>query len=339
MERIFANRRRLRLNILRILKCGRLALPKSWQTTVWLLKMMLPISLAVTILQYMGAIDWLATYLNPVFRYMGLPGSSAIVYLTGATLTTYAGIAVMTSMALTLRQATILSLMMLLCHALPMECTVTHKTGSSFWRMMVLRIVMAFAAAFYLNWILPDYSQPFGMMQAAGGASSMADLLGGWCVSSLRLALMIFCIIYLLMVLQNFLQMYRLMEPISRPLRPLMKLFGLPTNAAYLWLVGNVLGISYGGAVMFDLLKSGSITKQEANEVNYHLSMNHSLLEDTSVFAAFGIGAWWIVSTRLLFAMIVVWGRKLLIHIAGGGSQPPNKPCAEKADATEVIHL
>ena len=54
------------------------------------------------------------------------------------------------------------------------------------------------------------------------------------------------------------------------------------------------------------------ITREEANDVNYHLIMNHSLIEDTCVFAAIGISAFWIVSTRVLFALIVVWGRKAL---------------------------
>jgi len=296
----------------RIIKCARLAYPKGIKTTVWLLKIMLPISLFVRLLQYWGIIDWLATFLNSIFKYIGLPGSSAIVFITGATLTTYAGIAVMTSMALTLRQATILSLMMLLCHALPMECAVTHKTGSSFIGIVLLRISMAFAAAFYLNWILPVHTVPFELIKTSSNAIvTLPILLKEWCYSSLKLSAMIFIIIYLLMVLQQFLEMYHLMRPLSRPLIPLMKVFGLSPNSAYLWLVGNTLGISYGGAVMFDLLKSGNISKSEANEVNHHLAMNHSLLEDTCVFAAIGIGVGWIISTRLLFALIVVWGRKL----------------------------
>ncbi len=73
-----------------------------------------------------------------------------------------------------------------------------------------------------------------------------------------------------------------------------------------------VLGISYGSAVLLELEERGLITKEEANDVNYHLIMNHSLLEDTIVFALTGISVFWIVSTRVLFAMIVVWTHKLI---------------------------
>ena len=94
-----------------------------------------------------------------------------------------------------------------------------------------------------------------------------------------------------------------------------MSVFGLPRNAVYLWLVGNILGISYGSAVMLQLEEEGKISREEANEVNYHLIMNHSMLEDTLVFATAGISALWILTTRLLFAMLLVWGRKAVKYI------------------------
>ena len=302
----------IRRHCVHFMRAMRRAMPKGWKTTLWLLEIMLPISLAVMLLKYFGVIDFLAIYLDPVFRHIGLPGSSSVVFLTGAFVTTYAGIAAMLSFALTLRQATILALMMCLCHALPMECAVTHRTGSSFFGMMILRLCMAFVCAFLLNLVLPEYAEPFGMVGDMTDATTLVGVLVEWLNASWRMALLVFVIVYLLMVVQSLLEEYDLIRPLSRPLRPLMSLFGLPRDAAYLWLVGNVLGISYGAAVMFDLIKSGKITKEEANEVNFHLAMNHSLIEDTSVFAAIGIGAGWIVGVRLFFALVVVWARRLM---------------------------
>ena len=62
---------------------------------LWLLKMMIPISLAVTLLQHYGVIAFAARYIDPLFRLMGLPGESAVVFITGAALTTYAAVAVL----------------------------------------------------------------------------------------------------------------------------------------------------------------------------------------------------------------------------------------------------
>ena len=79
-----------------------------------------------------------------------------------------------------------------------------------------------------------------------------------------------------------------------------------------MWLVGNVLGISYGSAVMVDLEERGLISRKEANDVNYHLIMNHSMLEDTIVFTATGISALLLISVRMVFALALVWGRRII---------------------------
>jgi len=270
---------------------------------------MIPISLAVTLLQHFGVIEWIAGYLNPVFQYLGLPGSSAVIFISGAAAGTYAGVAAMMSIQLTLRQATIVGLMMALCHALPMECAVNKKTGSSFWLMAVIRIVMAFVCAGYLNFVLPEMDTPYLYIGAAAD-SSLSEVLITWGISQIKLSLMVILIIFCLMFLQQLIEKRGWLRPLSDFFAPLMRIFGLPREGAYLWLVGNVLGISYGSAVMVDLKERGIITDEDANEVNFHLIMNHSLLEDTIVFALAGISAFWIISTRVLFAMILVWGRK-----------------------------
>ena len=276
----------------------------------WLLKIMLPISLAVRLLQYYGVIAWCAQWLDPVFQYLGLPGASAIAFLTGASVTTYACLAVMLSMTLTLRQATIIAIMVLICHALPLECTVVKRVGSKPFKMGLIRILGAFAAAFYLNMVLPEMNEPFGHVMAADVEVGLTEVMREWLASSVRLSLMIMGIIYSLMVIQRVLDDLGIMYKLVKPIEPLMTFFGLPRNAAYLWLVGNVLGISYGSAVMISLEESGQISKEEANEVNYHLIMNHSMLEDTMVFATAGISAVWILTTRILFAFLLVWGRR-----------------------------
>lgn len=282
------------------------------KTTSWLLKIMIPISLSVCLLQYYGVIAWCAQWLNPLFCHIGLPGASSIAFLTGATVTTYAALAVMMTMELTLRQATIIAIMVLICHALPLECTVVKKVGSRPIRMGLLRIAGALLAAMYLNLVLPEMSEPFSALSLSDSDTSIWQILQGWLMSSLKLSAMIFAIIYALMFIQRLMERYGLMQKLVRPLSPIMVLFGLPPSAAYLWLVGNVLGISYGSAVMIQLEEEGKISLEEADEVNYHLIMNHSMLEDTLVFATAGVSAIWILTTRLLFALILVWSRKVL---------------------------
>ena len=275
------------------------SLKPAVKTTSWLLKIMIPISFAVCLAQYYGIIAWCAQWLNPLFCHIGLPGASSIAFLTGATSTTYAALAVMMTMELTLRQATIIAIMVLICHALPLECTVNKKVGSKPFRMAFLRICGALLASVYLNLVLPEMPEPFSALTISAENATIYEVLRGWLWSTVKLSAMIFAIIYALMFIQRAMERFGLMEKLVKPLSPIMVLFGLPRDAAYLWLVGNVLGISYGSAVMLDLEEEGKISREEANEVNYHL-----------VFATAGVSALWILSTRLLFALLLVWGRK-----------------------------
>lgn len=294
----------------KIFNCFKEAVPASWKSTKWLLKLMIPISLAVTLMQHFGILTWIATWINPLFVHFGLPGESAVAFISGATAGTYAGIAAMMSIPLTMKQASILALMIALCHALPMECAVNKKTGSSFWNMGAIRIIMALICAFCLNIILPDMQEKY-IYLGAEADSSFWEVMKIWGVSQIKMSLMVVLIIYSLMVVQRLLEAYRLLDTLSRLLSPLMKLFGLPRHSSYMWLVGNVLGISYGSAVMLELEEKGLVTREEANDVNYHLIMNHSMLEDTIVFAATGISALLLITTRLCFALLLVWGRRI----------------------------
>lgn len=265
-------------------------------------------------MQHFGALAWIATWINPMFVHLGLPGESAVAFISGAAAGTYAGLAVMMSIPLTMKQASILALMIALCHALPKECSVNKKTGSSFWTMGGIRIVMALVCALVLNAILPEMPEKY-IYLGAEADSSFTEVMTTWVVSQLKMSLMVMLIIFTLMVVQRMLEAYRLLDPMSRLLSPLMRLFGLPRHASNMWLVGNVLGISYGSAVMLELEEKGIVTKEEANDVNYHLIMNHSMLEDTIVFAATGISALLLIATRTSFALILVWVRKCLIGL------------------------
>lgn len=287
---------------------------KTLSTSLWLLKIMLPVSLVVSIMQRLGVIEWMAGWLDPLFSHAGLPGEAALVFLTGALSSTYAGVAVLVSMDFALRQATIVGIMICLCHALLVESAVEKKTGSSFFTMCALRVCAAIACAFYLNAVLPEMNGSITLHQVAEQQDTYR-WMQGVIIGLVKLSLVVVFVITCLMTIQHLLNKYKLIPIISKPLRPLMLVFGLPANAAYMWIVGNVLGLSYGSAVMLEIEQQGLISREQTNEVNFHLSMNHSLLEDTLVFAALGISPLWIISTRVLFAMVAVWGRKLALKV------------------------
>ncbi len=289
---------------------------KSGKTSIWLLKLILPISLAFRLLDYSGVLVFFAEFLNPVFIHLGLPGSTAIIFITSIFLPLYAPIAIITSMALTLRELTILALMCQVAHNLPVESAIQAKTGTSFWAMFSVRIFMSILIGFVLNLILPaEMGMPSFLQTSPEIMSSLGDVFMAWIITSLRISVLIIAVVTILMVTYRLLEEYNLINKLSKSIEPILKIFGLPKSTGFLWLIGNIVGLAYGGALMVDQMRDGKVTKAEGSLLNYHLAVSHSILEDNLLFVALGVSLWWILATRLIAAWIIVWFRRLFLNL------------------------
>ena len=285
---------------------------KSGRTTLWLLKIILPISLGVRFLDYFGVLAYVAQFLNPVFAHLGLPGSTAIIFITSIFLPLYAPLAIIMSMSVTLRELTILALMCQLAHNLPVESAIQSKTGTSFWSMSALRIIASLLVGVVLNLILPqDMGMPLFAQTAAEVSTSIGDVFLAWGKSSLQMALLIFAIVATLNLMYKLLEKYNLITKLSRAIEPVLRFFGLPKSTAFLWLIGYIVGLAYGGALMMDQMSDGKVKPSEASLLNYHLAISHSILEDNLLFVALGVSIWWILAVRLLMAWVVVWIKRM----------------------------
>lgn len=289
------------------------AFQKTSRTSIWLLKIILPISLLVRFLDYYGILAQLADFLNPVFNHLGLPGSTAIVFITSMFLPLYAPLAIITSMSLTLRELTILALMCQFSHNLPVESAIQAKTGTPFWAMTTLRITTSIVIGILLNLILPqNMGMPIFVQTDVQTMSSVSDVLMAWGKSSLQISLLIVAIIFALHLLYNALAAYNLVSKMSKSVAPILRFFGLPTNTAFLWLIGYIVGLAYGGALMIDQMNDGKVIRSDAKLLNYHLAVSHSVIEDNLLFVALGVSIWWILGVRLSVAWLVVWVRRLM---------------------------
>ena len=174
----------------RLLLCFKLALKKASKTVIWLLKIILPISLFVSFLQFFGVIDWLSLILSPLFAYLGLPGEAAIVFISSIFLALYAPIAIIATLPLGVREMTILALMCLISHNMIVETAVQRKTGSSPWIIFPLRLLMSVVSALLLNWLLPaQMGDIVGHVQTAIVHDSIWDMLWAWCQMAFFLVL------------------------------------------------------------------------------------------------------------------------------------------------------
>ncbi|NDV54463.1 nucleoside recognition protein [Parabacteroides sp. 52] len=302
----------------RVWGCVTKALPKAGKTCLWLCKIILPISLLVRLLEYSGALAILSGYIEPVFSLIGLPGKTAVVFITSIFCPLYASIALIATFSLGVREATILAVMCLTAHNLIVESSVQAKTGSSFWGMTFLRIGMAFVIAFTLNRVMPagDWGS-IGETEMTAASLRLQEVFVLWFFSSMKVVLSILLIVTGLMIVHSVLEEFKCLKGLSTVFAPLMKLFGLPKDAAFLWLVGNLVGLAYGGAIMREQMEEKKLSYRDGNILNYHLAICHSLLEDTLIFVAIGIPAFWIIVTRLFFALAVVWARRGVKWLTG----------------------
>lgn len=292
------------------------ALRPAWQTAVWIIKMIVPITLATSILAYLGVIEWVSTQIAPLFGVIGLPGSSGLVFLTAALSNHYAAVAVIATLGFDYRSVVILSVMAVLCHNLIIESVIQHKTGVSAWKMSLLRVVSAFIAAALMNHLLPAHlAGTLFLPEQALPPQSWGEVGIAWLKMTLPLCLLIVAIIMVLHMIQRILQEFRLLDLLSVPLRPFMALFGLPRSTSFLWIICNVVGLTYGGAALIDEIDRGEVTPEDSRLLNTHVALSHSLLEDTAIFYSVGVGLFWLLIPRILLAICAVWILRLILYL------------------------
>lgn len=295
----------------RFFNCFKSARPSAFKTIWWLTKIMTLLSFAIMLLQYLGVIEWISYWLTPVFSHFGLPGEAALAYVSGYFVNCYSAIAVMTTLDLSTRAATILSVMVLCSHNMIVETTVQHKTGSSVARIVAIRTLSAFILGWVLNKIMPG---SFETTSATGNVQEQLTfmiMLEDWFFRTLKNVIIMAILVYLLTVLQKILTEYGIIEYISKFLKPVMIFFGLSPKTAFLWLVSNTLGLAYGAGIMIEESEKGITTKEENDLLNHHIGISHSNLEDLLLFAAVGGAYFWMLLSRWVMSWILVWERKL----------------------------
>jgi hypothetical protein len=290
---------------------------------------MVPISLLVSVLSWLGAINFLALWLDPVMRFIGLPGSASLVLLSSIFLNIYSAIAVIDTIRLSGRALVIVALMCLIAHSLPVESAIMKRTGSSVLKMTVLRLGMMLLVAWGLNLVLPpDKAQPLvanalneqeealapndaGLSpQVFWGSYRYPDPLASlrdWAISTVELLIKMTLIILGLMLIQRLITELGLVAGLSKLFRPVVALIGLPARYSLLWIVVQVVGYTYGAAVLVEEINEGRLSKLDSDLLNHNAAICHSLLEDTTLFATLGVPVWLLVLPRLLLSALIVW--------------------------------
>ena len=299
----------------RFVNCVKLAGPSAFKTILWLTKIMVTLSFVILLLQYFGIIEWISYWLTPLFSHFGLPGEAALAFVSGYFVNCYSAIAVMTTLDLSTRAATILAVMVLCSHNMIVETTVQHKTGSTVLSIVLTRTLSAFILAWVLNKIMPGSFENIVVENSVQEQLTFVVMLKQWALRTTKNVVTMALLVYLLTVLQKVLTEFGIIQYISKFLKPVMIFFGLSPKTAFLWLVSNTLGLAYGAGIMIEEAEKGETTKEENDLLNRHIGISHSNLEDLLLFSAAGGAYLWMLLSRWAMSFVWVWLKKISMMI------------------------
>jgi hypothetical protein len=276
-----------------------------------LFRIMVPLIVVVKILQEIGGVAFLGNLLAPVMEIVGLPGSMGLVWATAIVVNIYAGVIVFISLTagipLTVAQTTVLALMMLVAHNLPIELRITQKAGVRLRFMLLLRM----CSAFLFGWVLFRIYQWGGWLQGLNAAKWIPRVeessLATWAISQARELVLIFFIILALVLLMKILARIGITGIMIRFLNPILKLLGIGPSASTITIIGMTLGLAYGGGLIIKEAVSGRLDRRDVLFSLTLMALSHSLIEDTLIMTILGADFSGIVWGRILLSLLAVF--------------------------------
>jgi spore maturation protein SpmB len=289
-------------------------IPSTLKTCIWIIKITVGVSFGILLLRYFNILPWISSVLSPLFVYFGLPGEASLAYVTGYFVNVYSAIAVAVTLNLDVRAVTILSVMVLCSHNIILETAVQKKTGTSALRIVITRTLSALILGFVLNLLIP-VGKNVAPVALQVVDNDFLTMFLEWLKSTGLLVLKMTVLIFTLNIAQRLLANFGIIKWLSNFLRPLLKVFGLPAKASFLWIIANIIGLAYGAAAMIDEIKAGKLSKEDINMTNIHISISHSNFEDLILLSSIG-AVWWIMLlSRWMMSILLVWGYKLELVI------------------------
>ncbi len=121
------------------------------QTSVKLIKFVLPLYIFVDLVKDTPAVHTLGSLFAPFMGLFGLPGEAAFAFIAGFLLNIYAAIAILAPLELTPWQLTQCGLMMGIAHNLVVEWGVLGSIGTRGGFLTLCRLVIAVVAGLMLE--------------------------------------------------------------------------------------------------------------------------------------------------------------------------------------------
>ena len=284
----------------------RTGIKKGWSSFVWICRIIVPVSFVAALIQWSGWLSQIDLLLQPLMSVINLPAAAALPIIVATTVSFYAGIAIMVVLPFTIEQITLIALFITIAHMLIVEGIVQHKSGLNVMKATLIRIGAAVLSVFVVSQFFADTGQSISLPASLATQTPFIEVLKGWAIDTLRLCGRVFVIIMLVMMALHASTSLGWIKYLVKFFKPLMKILGLPDQAATMWVTGAGFGLLYGSAVIMEEAKKGALAKEELEHVQISLGINHSIVEETGLFLALGVNPLWLLIPRFVAAIIGV---------------------------------
>ncbi len=279
---------------------------KGGSSFVWICKIVVPVSFLAALIQWTGWLNQLDFLLHPLMNLINLPAAAALPIITAMVVNFYAAIAIMAVLPFTIGQMTLIALFIMMAHMLIMEGMIQHKSGFNIIKATLVRITAAILTVLIVSQFLGDTSQSIVLPADLTVHTPFIEVLKSWTINILGLSVKIFVIIMIVMMLLESLQSLGWIKYLHKFFKPFMRILGLSNQAVTMWVAGAGFGLLYGGAVITEEAKKGALTKEELEHLHISIGINHAIVEETALFLALGLNAFWLLIPRFVTAAIAV---------------------------------
>ena len=282
-----------------------------YEITYELFKIMIPTLIIVKILEELGFVEILNKVFAPLMLLLGLPEAISLVFTTTMLTSPYAGLIVFSGLpadiSFTAAQASILGLLMLFTHSLPIEVIICRKAGVRARAMIFIRLGLGIFSCYLLNL----FFQITGYMNYPATillpSLESAPNIMSWGFSQLKGLVMILVIIIALVIILDFLKYIGVEKLVEKALKPFLNFLGVGEKASTIAVVGVTLGIGFGGGLLIKEVKSGKLHYKDVFGVMILVGMLHSIIEDTAVISLIGSNIIITLILRTILTLFIVY--------------------------------
>jgi spore maturation protein SpmB len=282
-------------------------LKKGLSGFIWIMKIVVPVSFLTSVLAWSGILNMIDFIVQPVMGLLYLPAMAALPLIIGMLAGIYGGIAAMAVLPFTYGQMILMANFLLIAHNMIQEGIIQSKSGLSAFKATVIRIGTACLTMI----ILAQFLDVGTASPAAAGANlpeaaPFADMLKSWAMETAGLSLKIFLIIMTILSSLEVVKALGWINIIVKFLNPFLRIMGLSEKVGLLWITAVVFGLAYGGAVIVEEARAGHLTSDELETLQLSIGINHSMVEDPSLFLSLGLSPFWLWVPRTIIAIIAV---------------------------------